>query len=78
MRSSLSFAALAALLAVSATAQTAFEEPGFNATEALIDLGIDVSQLPSELTETAANITRRTIDGCSIAVSFCICSVRRY
>lgn len=68
MRSVLSFAALAALFSVSATAQDAFEEPDFNATEALIDLGVDVSILPPELTQESSNATKRAFDGCKIAV----------
>lgn len=78
MRSLLSFAALAALFSVSATAQDVFEEPDFNATEALIDLGVDVSVLPPELTEEASNATKRAFDGCKIAVSldiFPMCGV---
>lgn len=69
MRSLLSFAALAALFSVSATAQDVFEEPDFDATEALIDLGVDVSILPPELTDEASGATRRAFDGCKIAVS---------
>lgn len=74
MRSLLSFAALAALLSVSATAQDVVEEPDFNATEALIDLGIDISTLPPELTEESADVTRRAFDGCRIAVSLALVS----
>ena len=69
MRSYLSFVALAALLGVLVTAQDVFEEPRFNATEALVDLGIDVMKLPAELTEASTNVTKRTFDACRIAVS---------
>lgn len=69
MRLPLCLAGLAALLSVSATAQELFEEPDFNATEALVDLGIDITKLPAELTEeSSAKFTSRSFDACRIAV----------
>lgn len=65
-----SLAVLAACLGVSVKAQGAVEEPEFNATQALADLGIDLSDLPPELIEPVANVSKRSTSlGCAIAVS---------
>jgi hypothetical protein len=62
-----SFLALSLLGALSgaAVAQTSFESPDFNVTEGLLDLGIDITELP-ELTEF---VERSAISSCAPVVS---------
>ena len=66
MRLQVSNGIAACLLATTTWAQGTFEPTDFNATDALIDLGVNVSAIPA-LDDL---VSRSSLSGCSTAVRY--------